>query len=155
MELENNNFNNNFLEVAPKEATRPLGPNTTPILWESTEKAYESEGAAEGPSVVLCVYGKRDDRRRGHGVCGVARGRGGGVRGRDAAQAGGLCGGVRAKGIGTEGGRYGDGGRGGNGRHGGDEDAAEVTSAIPAATRKTDRMTRSVTNVTGVKFFPR
>ena len=38
LELENNNFNNNFLEVATEEATRPPDPNTTPMPWELTEK---------------------------------------------------------------------------------------------------------------------
>ena len=41
LELENNNFNNNFLEVAAKEATRPPDPNTNPVQWELTEKVEE------------------------------------------------------------------------------------------------------------------
>ena len=38
LESENNNFNNNFLEVATKEATRPLDPNTNPTQWELIEE---------------------------------------------------------------------------------------------------------------------
>ena len=41
LELENTNFNNNFLEVAPQEETFPPDPNTNPVLWELTEKAEE------------------------------------------------------------------------------------------------------------------
>ena len=57
---------------------------------------------------------------------------------------------MKAKGGGTEGGRGRYLGRRGDGGRGVDEDAAAA-----AATREADRMTRSVTNVTGVKFLSR
>ena len=50
LELENNNFNNNFLEVASKEATRPPDPNTNPALWESMEKVDEQPQQGNCPS---------------------------------------------------------------------------------------------------------
>ena len=43
LEFENNNFNNNFLEVASEGETRPPDPNTNPVLWELTEKVEENQ----------------------------------------------------------------------------------------------------------------
>ena len=38
LKSENNNFNNNFLEVAANEATCPPDPNANPMQWVLTEK---------------------------------------------------------------------------------------------------------------------
>ena len=41
LELEDNIFNNNLLEVASEEAMRPPDPNTNLVLWELMENMEE------------------------------------------------------------------------------------------------------------------